>query len=263
MGYTEDTMLFCCSMAELREGVHSACSINKEATRLGLRDKWSRTKLMHVGGESDPLPIIIGSYPIEVVMYFVYIVSEFSNTIDLLMEINKRHELAAGVMRPLKATMEASQHLPVHQVTSLQHHHPLCATIQHWNVASQQDHHLPRPWLRVQYTKDHWDGALVRSCAQRRHPPEDWLAEHTLYHCSAPCPLVRSHAATTWWLPHQSHLPVRLVICRLKMILRQITQPLEGRRRPGAPADQSGAEGCPNVLLRMWELVEGKVYLVG
>lgn len=45
LDYADDMTLFCCSLVRLEESLRM---FNEEATRLGLRVNFSKTKLMHV-----------------------------------------------------------------------------------------------------------------------------------------------------------------------------------------------------------------------
>lgn len=98
LDYADDTTLFCNSRGDMERAL---TIFGDEATRLGLRVNWQKTKLMYVGDGPDPPPINIGAESVEFVPSFVYLGSEVTNDGNILTEVNRRRGLAAGVMRSL------------------------------------------------------------------------------------------------------------------------------------------------------------------
>lgn len=132
---------------------------------------------------------------------------------------------------PLESTIVTSQHFPIH-------HRP-CATIWCQDVASQQDLHLPYPWIQIPYLQKHQSGALVQSYVLWVLP-EDWLAKDPQNHPWVQCSMAWS----------MTTLPV---ICQFNLpsAIWQTSQLLEEHHPLGSPADQFE---CSNVLPRLWVL---------
>lgn len=90
-----------------------------EATKLGLKVNWAKTKLMYVGDGPTPQALHLGRDEVEFVPTFIYFGSLISEKGDLKAEIARRRGLAAGVMQSLWRPMETSLHLKTNKATHL------------------------------------------------------------------------------------------------------------------------------------------------
>ena len=96
--YADDTVI----LASTIEGIKTAMlTYQTEATKLGLKVNWTKTKVMHIGDGQAPTAIEINNESVEVVPSFVYLGSTVTRTGDISLEVNRRRGLGAGVMRAL------------------------------------------------------------------------------------------------------------------------------------------------------------------
>lgn len=143
-------------------------------------------------------------------------------------------EVIGGLRRPLW------QHHYTTRVTSLQSNR---ATIRHRDVASQQDPFLPASVALSPALSRRSKCCIVSILC----PTGDRLDKHPLIHSS----IVLVGLVTTGI--NLMTTPTRVIYLstyRLATTSRLTTQPLEGHRFEVVPADQSGAEGCFDALLR-------------
>ena len=98
LDYANDTVLFAESPTNLKSALHI---YSDEATKIGLRVNWVKTKLMHVGEGCDPPSVVIGGQAIEFVSSFNCLSSLISNMGSHSEEIYSWRNLAAAVMNGL------------------------------------------------------------------------------------------------------------------------------------------------------------------
>ena len=98
--YADDAALLCSSLQDLRRAL---TVFSKEAKLLGLTVNWGKTELMCVGEtRTIPSPLLIENQSIYFVPDFIYLGSKLSHDGSLLPEVNRRRDIAAGVMQGLK-----------------------------------------------------------------------------------------------------------------------------------------------------------------
>lgn len=108
--------------------------LNENETMLELYINWSKAMLMHVWDGPNPPPIIFGNNPW----------SQVSKTTTILIEVNRKCWLAAGIMASLWRPL-CWQHIFCFIKLCLLYHYLLYTTIQHWDLPSQQNPHLLCP----------------------------------------------------------------------------------------------------------------------
>ena len=97
--YADDAAIF----ATNQNDISSALAIfDAEASKLGPRTSWAKTKIMKFGDATSPPSLHICNNDVEFVDKFTYLGSIITNTGDLQPDINRRIGLAAGVMRLLR-----------------------------------------------------------------------------------------------------------------------------------------------------------------
>ena len=96
--FADDTVLFAPNMTTLIAALQIYAD---EASKLGLRINYAKTKVMMIGVSEPPQTITVNGNSVQVVPDFIYLGSKIHRSGDILQEVTRRKALAGDIFRRL------------------------------------------------------------------------------------------------------------------------------------------------------------------